>query len=374
MNIKQVGFGKTYCGGRHRASLAGGARHVNGGPHETAAQVRAFVVTAPGRACVQEVPPPTAEPGEVVVDVHLAGICGTDVELFTGEMQYLHEGAASYPIRIGHEWMGTVSAVGDGVDPRWLGRRVTGDTMLGCGACTRCRGNRQHTCAARTEIGIRGGRPGALAEQVPVPAWALHALPDSIDDTLGALVEPGGSALRAVQAAKLAATDRVLVFGPGTIGLLAAMFARAAGAEVHLLGLAGRDVDFERSLGFSGTWSEKDLPDLPWDAVIDASTGVDLPAKALDLVEPGKRVVYVGLASRPSLLDSRTLVFKDITAVGVLSASPGLAGTIAAYASGRVDPRPLVAATVPLEATAAMLAGGRPAGAGDGPKVQVAIR
>lgn len=336
--------------------------------------MRAFVVTAPGQAGVQDVAPPEAAPGEVVVDVRLAGICGTDVEFFTGGMQYLNDGFASYPIRLGHEWTGTVSAVGAGTDPRWLGRRVTGDTMLGCGACARCRSGRQHLCEDRAEIGIRGDRPGALADQVAVPAWALHALPDSVDDTLGALAEPGGSALRAVQAANLAAGDRALVFGPGTIGLLAAMFARAAGAQVHLLGLTGRSQDFERSLGFSRTWTEQDLPDLPWDAVIDASTAASLPAKALDLVEPGKRVVYVGLSSTPSLLDTRALVLKDVTAVGVLSASPGLADTIAAYASGRVDPRPLVAATVPLEETAAVLAGKRPAGASGGPKVQVAIR
>jgi len=335
--------------------------------------VRAFVVAAPGQGGVQDVAPPAAEPGEVVVDVHRAGICGTDVELFTGDMQYLRDGFASYPIRLGHEWMGRVSAIGDGVNPLWLGRRVTGDTMLGCGTCARCLSGRQYLCAARTEIGIRGGRHGALGEQVAVPASALHALPDTVDDTLGALVEPGGSALRAVQAANLAAGDRVLVFGPGTIGLLSAMFARAAGAEVHLMGLTGRSVDFERSLGFSGTWTEEDLPDLPWDAVIDASTAAHLPAKALDLVEPGKRVVYVGLSSRPSFLDSRMLVLRDVTAVGVLSASPGLADTIEAYANGSVDPRPLVAATVPLEASASVLSGERPAGAGDGPKVQVAI-
>jgi threonine dehydrogenase-like Zn-dependent dehydrogenase len=335
--------------------------------------MRAFVVAAPGQAGVRDVAPPAAEPGEVVVDVHRAGVCGTDVEFFTGGMQYLKDGFAEYPIRLGHEWMGTVSAVGAGVDPGWLGRRVTADTMLGCGACARCRNGRQHLCADRTEIGIRGGRPGALADQVPVPASALHALPDTVDDILGALVEPGGTALRAVRAAHLAAGDRALGVGPGAIGLLAALFARAAGAEVHLMGLPGRSLDFERSLGFSGTWSAEDLPDLPWDAVIDASTGADLPAKALDLVEPGKRVVYVGLSARPSLVDTRMLVLRDITAVGVLSASPGLADTIAAYASGRVDPRPLVAATVPLEATASALAGERPAGAGGGPKVHVAI-
>ncbi len=108
--------------------------------------MRAFVVTGPGLAGVQDVAPPEAAPGQVVVDVERAGICGTDVEFFTGEMAYLHQGHASYPLRLGHEWCGTVGAVGAGVDPDWLGRRVTGDTMLGCGHCHRCRDGRQHVC------------------------------------------------------------------------------------------------------------------------------------------------------------------------------------------------------------------------------------
>jgi threonine dehydrogenase-like Zn-dependent dehydrogenase len=335
--------------------------------------MKAFVLTGPGSAGVQEVEPPVAAPGEVVVDVRRAGVCGTDVEFYTGEMQYLHDGFASYPIRIGHEWMGTVSSVGEGVDRGWLGRRVTGDTMLGCGTCRRCRTGRQHVCEFRTELGIRGGRPGALAEQVAIPQGALRALPDSVDDTLGALVEPGGNALRAVEGARLTPGDRVLVLGPGTIGLLVAMFARGAGAEVHLLGRDGRSLEFARSLGFAGAWTEDALPPLPWDAVIDASNAAALPAKALDLVEPGKRVVYVGLAGTPSTIDTRTLALKDVTAVGVLSASPGLDGTIRAYASGEVDPRPLVAASVRLEDLAGVLAGERPAGAGPGPKIHVDV-
>ena len=335
--------------------------------------MKAFVISGPGQAGVQEVEPPAAAPGEVVVDVGRAGVCGTDVEFYTGDMQYLHDGFASYPIRIGHEWMGTVSAVGDGVDRRWLGRRVTGDTMLGCGICGRCRSGYQHVCEFRTEIGVRRGRPGALAEQVAVPEAALRELPDSVDDTLGALVEPGGNALRSVQGAALCAGDRALVLGPGTIGLLVAMFARAAGAEVHLMGRSERSLEFARSLGFDGVWTEDALPELPWDAVIDASNASHLPAKALDLVEPGKRVVYVGIAGRPSLIDTRTLALKDVTAVGVLSASPGLNGTIEAYARGDVDPRPLVAASVQLHDLAGVLAGERPGDAGPGPKFHVAI-
>jgi threonine dehydrogenase-like Zn-dependent dehydrogenase len=225
--------------------------------------------------------------------------------------------------------------------------------MLGCGHCERCRAGRQHLCADRYEIGLRNGWPGALAELLPVPEKALLVLPDEVDPTLGALVEPGGNALRAVGAANLAPGERLLILGPGTIGLLAAFIAEAHGAEVHLL---GQTVDLARAAGAKNVWTAADLPALRWDAVIDASTGPFLPAMAADLVEPGRRVVYIGISERPSLVDSRQLVLKDVTAVGILSASGGLAGTIDLYASGAVDPRPLVGSTIGLDEVADALA------------------
>lgn len=329
------------------------------------------MITGPGRAEVREVDPPEAGDGEVVVEVERAGVCGTDVEFFTGDMAYLHQGHAEFPMRIGHEWMGRVASVGAGVDAAWIGRRVTGDTMLGCGRCRRCRSGRQHVCADREEVGIRGGRPGALAERLAVPATSLHRLPDDLDPALGALVEPAGNALRAVEAAALEPGQRLLVLGPGTIGLLCAMFARAAGAEVHLLGRSAESLDFARTLGFEHVCTESTLPELPFDAVIDASNAVRMPALAVELAEPGGRVVLIGLAGEPSLVDTRALVLADVTAVGILSASPGLSGAIQAFATGLVDPRPLVAATIPLEALAGVLAGDRPAGAGAGPKIHI---
>ena len=333
--------------------------------------MRAFVIAAPGRAEVRDVEPPTPGAGEAVVDVERAGVCGTDVEFFSGDMAYLHSGEARYPIRIGHEWAGVVRAVGDGVDPAWIGRRVTGDTMLGCGHCDRCTGGRQHLCAGRYEIGIRNGWPGALAEQLPMPVRALYPLPDAVVPALGALVEPGGNALRAVRAAALAPGERLLVLGPGTIGLLAAQIAAAQGVEVHLLGRSGPSLGFARSLGFANAWTAERLPALRYDAVIDASNAPALPALAVDLVEPGRRVVYIGLAGQPSPVDTRTIALKDVTAVGVLSGSGGLAGTIDLYACGAVDPRPLVAATVGLDEVAAVLAGRRSPGWPAGPKIHV---
>jgi threonine dehydrogenase-like Zn-dependent dehydrogenase len=210
-----------------------------------------------------------------------------------------------------------------------------------------------------------------LAEQLAVPVSSLHALPESVDAVLGALVEPGGNSLRSAQAAGVGPGDRALVLGPGTIGLLVAMFLRAAGVEVHVMGKSEASLDFARTLGFDQRWTEDRLPGLPFDAVIDASNAPHLPALALHLVEPAGRVVYVGLAGRPSLIDSRRLALQDVTAVGILSASPGLGATIEAYASGVVDPRPLVAATVALDDVGKVLAGERPPGSGPGPKFHV---
>ena len=333
--------------------------------------MRAFVISGPGQAAVRDIEPPEPGPGQVVVDVERAGVCGTDVEFFTGHMVYLRTGEARYPVRIGHEWCGVVTRAGDEASAAWLGQRVTGDTMLGCGHCHRCQSGRQHLCADRFEIGIRGGWPGALAEQLLVPASALLPLPDRIGATAGALVEPGGNALRAVRAAQVGTGQRLLVMGPGTIGLLAALIARARGAEVHLLGPDDRSLRFARSLGFGQAWVRGTLPRVPFDAVIDASTGVELPALAAELVEPGGRISYIGLSAEPSLLDTRTLVLKDVTATGVLSASGGLAETISLYADGAVDPEPIVAATVGLDEVATVLAGRRPPEWGDAPKVHI---
>ena len=343
--------------------------------------MRAFVITGPGQGAVQDVDPPSPAPGQVVVDIERAGVCGTDMEFFTGHMAYLRTGEARYPVRIGHEWCGVVARSGDEASAAWVGQRVIGDTMLGCGRCRRCLGGRQHLCAERFEIGVRGGWPGALAEQLLVPASALYALPAGIGPVTGALVEPGGNALRAVRAAlagpaqtgtaQTGTAQRLLVMGPGTIGLLAAQIARSLGAEVHLLGRDEPSLRFARDLGLGHTWLRDTLPGLPFDAVLDASTAAGLPSLAAEIVEPGGRVAYIGLSAEPSPLDTRTLVLKDITATGVLSASGGLAEAISLYASGAVDPRPIVAATVGLDDVAEVLAGQRPPDWGSAPKIHV---
>jgi threonine dehydrogenase-like Zn-dependent dehydrogenase len=325
--------------------------------------MRALVINGLGSARVEEVAAPVAGPGEVVVDVRRAGICGTDVELFTGKLAYFAQGRIGFPIRPGHEWCGVVSALGEGADPGWLGARVTGDTMLGCGRCPRCAAGRGHVCADRREVGIMDW-PGGLAEQLPVRASSLYRLPDAIGDTAGALVEPGGNGWRAAAAAQAGPGRRVLVCGPGTIGLLTTAFATAMGAEVHIWALDRGREELAGSFGATGYWTADDPPPGTYDAVVDCTDDHRMPAAALARAEPGGRVVCIGIAGVPSMIDSRDLILGDMTVTGILGASAGLAPAIEYYAGGRVDPSRIAGVTVGLDEAAEALAGKVSAGAG----------
>ncbi|MET0860591.1 MAG: alcohol dehydrogenase catalytic domain-containing protein [Microbacterium sp.] len=336
--------------------------------------MRALVVTAPRRAEVQHVLDPVPTAGELLVDVERVGICGTDVELYTGEMAYIEQGHTHFPLRLGHEWTGRVSAVGDSTDDWWLGRRITGDTMLGCGHCSYCAAGHHHVCPDRYEVGIRGDWPGALAEKLIIPTRFAYEIPEHVSLTAAALVEPGGNALRAVRAANIEPGQKVLVLGSGTIGLLAAQFALAEGAEVHVGGVREGSLALARSLGVPHTWQLDELTASAsdrFDAVIEATSNDTMPAESVRLAKPAGRVVFIGLSSTPSLVDTRDIALKDITAVGILSASPGLAGAIDSFAHGSVVPDPIVSEVVSLEDVPARFEGRRGADAGPGPKVHV---
>ena len=335
--------------------------------------MRAFVVTAPRQASVQEVDDLVPAAGELLVDVERVGICGTDIELYTGEMAYIDQGLTHFPLRLGHEWTGRVIAVGPDTDDAWIGSRITGDTMLGCGACKFCLAGKHHVCPFRHEVGITDGWPGALAEQLLVPARFAHVIPEHVSVSAAAMVEPGGNSLRAVDASGVGPGSRLLILGPGTIGLLAAQFALARGAEVHLAGTRESSLRLGRELGVPYTYDIRQIGDTEdrFDAVIDATSADSSPALAIKLVESAGRVVFIGLSSGPSLVDSRDIALGDVTAVGILSASPGLAGTIELFASGAIVPDALVGETIGLDAVADRLEGNRGPHAGAGPKVHV---
>ena len=261
--------------------------------------MRAFVVTAPGEAGVEEVPEPVAAPGEVVVEVERAGVCGTDVEIFTGEMAYLHDGRSSYPLRLGHEWCGTVTEVGPGVDAGWRGRRVTGDTMIGCGRCRRCLAGFQHTCDDRQEVGIRAAgrcarRAAGRSRVVPArPAGVRGRHPRRARRARGQ--RPAGRARGSPGARRPPARPRPghhrLAGGPVRAGR------RRRGAPARH---GPRSLAFARSLGVAGVWTADDLPDLPFDAVVDASNAAGPAARASSSSNPASASSGSAWPGRPA--------------------------------------------------------------------------
>lgn len=333
--------------------------------------MRAFVVSAPRTAAVEDVAAPQPGPHDLLVDVERVGICGTDVEFYTGQMAYLDQGITTFPLRLGHEWTGTVVGAGSPANEHWVGKRVTGDTMLGCGHCRYCIGGHQHVCPDRFEVGIQDGWPGALAEQMLIPARFAFEIPEGVSVAAAALVEPGGNALRAVEATQLEPGQPLLILGSGTIGLLAAQFALAKGFDVHVAGDRPSSLELARTLGLRHTHSFDELEGREYAAVIDATSSESAPALAARLVDAAGRIVLIGLSGTPSLVDTRDIALKDVTAVGILSASPGLAGAIALFAGGHVVPDALVAEVVGLADVAERLEGRRGPNAGPGPKVQV---
>ena len=336
--------------------------------------MKALRVVAPRTVEIQDLPDLIAGPGQLLVDVERVGICGTDVELFTGEMAYYRSGRTTFPVQLGHEWTGTVSSVGVGVSRSWIGKRVTGDTMLGCGLCARCATGKTYLCNDRIELGITDGWGGALAEQMLIPERFAFEIPDSISIATAAMIEPAGNSLRSVEAAELEENQKLLILGSGTIGLLAAQFALAKNLEVHIAGSRASLLELARELGVMHVHHIDQIRESEvreYDAVVDASSLEFAPNVALKKVYPGGRVVLIGLSSTPSLIDTRVAVLQDVTVVGILSASPGLQGAIDYFATGAVNPEPLISEVIGMHEVSDRLQGNRGVKAKSGPKIHV---
>ncbi|HEX2173863.1 MAG TPA: NADPH:quinone oxidoreductase family protein, partial [Dehalococcoidia bacterium] len=305
----------------------------------------------------------------VVVDVERVGVCGTDVEFFTGEMTYLREGHSAYPMRLGHEWAGTVSAVGDGVDRSWLGRRVMGDTMLGDRTCRACRRGSQHVCARRQEVGIRGGRPGALAEQVAVPESVLTPVPDDMDpvDAAALFVTYQTGYLALHRRAQIKSGEVLLVHaGAGGVGSAAIQLGKAAGARVIATAGGPEKVTVCRELGADRAIDyltedfvqvvREETDGRGADVIYDPVGGEIFDRSRRCIAWEGRLIVIGFTGGRIAAAPTNHVLLKNYSVVGLYAGeytkmnptvwNEGLAALLRLYESGAI--RPLVRDRVPF--------------------------
>ncbi len=276
-------------------------------------------------------PPPT--PGESVVRVTLAGICGTDLEITRGYMAY-----CGVP---GHEFVGRVV---ESANRELIGRRVGGEINAGCGRCRACADGLARHCPNRTVLGILG-RDGAFAEYLRLPDVNLKPLPDALADESAVFIEPLAAACEIFTQAALKRSDRIAIIGDGRLGATVALALRA---EDFAPIVAGRHPEKLTRLAALGlTVADAAALEPGFDVVIDCTGNANGFTRAIELVRPRGTIVLKSTAAAGAAMNLAPIVINEITVIG--SRCGRFEPAIAALASGRLDPRPLIDGIVPLE-------------------------
>jgi L-iditol 2-dehydrogenase len=298
----------------------------------------------PGRIGLREFTVEAPGPDQVVVAVDGAGICGTDVHIADDEFP------SDPPVTMGHEVAGTVVALGPGAAPDWMGARVACETYYHyCGECDFCREGSPNLCAERRSIGSHVD--GGFARWVVVPVRNLHRVPESVGRAAGALAEPLACVANCLfDPPVVGAGDRVLVVGPGTMGVLTAQVARAAGGEVLLVGLP-RDRDrlaVGAGLGLATAVVDR-LPGSDFDVVAECSGAAAGAELALTAVRRGGRYVQVGIFGRPIIVPMDEVLYRELTVTSGNASTPrSWRRAMRLLETGLVRLDPLVSEIVPL--------------------------
>ncbi len=196
-------------------------------------------------------------PGEAQLKISHCGICGTDLHIFHGAM----DARVKMPLVMGHEMSATVERVGAGVDAFVAGDKVVVMPLAPCGKCPACAAGHGHICHNLNFLGIDA--PGAFQSYWTVPAFTLHRMPAAMELRHGALIEPLAVACHDVRLANVQPGDQVAVLGGGPIGMLVALTARAAGADVLVSEINPYRVELARQLGLEAVNpQETDLVEL----------------------------------------------------------------------------------------------------------------
>lgn len=299
-----------------------------------------------GALSLVEQPVPQPGPDEVVLKVAACGVCGSDLHAYNDDPGYEF---VRPPVTLGHEFAGIVTAVGERVNGWTVGQAACAIAIQGCGDCAECRRGDTQLCSSRVVQGLH--YDGGMAEYVRVPARFLVPLPSSLDPVSGALVEPISVALHAVfDRTPITPGDRVVVTGPGFIGLMCALAARLCGADVTVVGSsADRDVRLRaaEAMGFrTAVFGEEPLTGrqgLPADVLIEASGSPAAVTGALTAVRRGGQVTLVGLYARSATLFMTTAVRDELTIRGAYASNyPNYIRAIQLLEAGMLPIEPLL--------------------------------
>jgi threonine 3-dehydrogenase len=305
---------------------------------------------------VASVPKPSAGPGEVLIAVRHAGVCGTDLHI--AEWDAWAQGRLKPPLVIGHEFAGEIVAVGDGVAQLKAGQLVTAEGHIVCGHCLQCRTGNSHICRNTRIIGV--DRDGAFAEYIVMPATNVLPL-DGIPTTVGAVMDPMGNAFHSVLTAEIPGST-VFIVGCGPIGCFAVGIARAAGAaKVMASDVNPKRLALARQMGAHVTINAatddaarvvlEETGGEGADVVCEMSGVPTALHQAFAAVRLGGRVQLLGIPKGEVPVDfAGEIIFKGITVYGVIGRKMYETWhQMRRYLSaGLLDPRPVITHQFPL--------------------------
>ena len=275
--------------------------------------MKAIVWNGPEEMAVEEMPEPTVGPGTVIVRPEAVGICGSEIEGYLGKM-----GNRTPPLVMGHEFAGTVTEVGEGVDEDLVGRTVAVNPLSSDGTCRLCRAGYTNLCPNRKLVGIHS--PGGFAEYVLAPAQNVYPLPEGVEARMGALAEPLANGVHAVRLGLAShPVEHAVVIGAGTIGLMCLQAAMLDGIpEVSVVetheGRRGQALKLGAHAAYASGGEAREALEGPTeglgaDLVIDAVGAAATRRMAVEeLLRPGGRVVFVGLHEDDTTLGFHAVV------------------------------------------------------------------
>jgi L-gulonate 5-dehydrogenase len=306
--------------------------------------MKAAILHGPRDLRVESLRDPRPEPGEVVVRMTAAGLCGTDYEIWSGARP------VAYPRIMGHELVGRVEATASDVTRVSPGDPVVVEPNYSCGHCPLCREGNRNLCLSRTTIGINAD--GGFAELVRVPARCCwRATAGAASDAL-LLAEPLAVVVRAVGRGEPKPGETAAIVGAGTLGLLALQVLRARGARVMVTSRSRRRFDLASQLGADATHAtlEGPLADAARrfagregvDLVVETAGTAEAVTHALELVRPGGRVVLTGLPHEPTSVSFFSVVRREITLTGSMIYQDEFPEALRLVDSGAVQTAPLI--------------------------------
>ncbi|KIL49630.1 zinc-binding dehydrogenase [Jeotgalibacillus soli] len=322
--------------------------------------MKAVMKAAPGHdnMSLQTMEEPEVQGDHVKIKVAFTGICGTDIHTFTGEYRN-----AKTPVVLGHEFSGVVTEVGEHVKNVKVGDRVTSETTFTtCGECEYCMEKDYNLCSNRKGIGTQVN--GSMAEYVVSREESVHVLSDKISLKAAALTEPLACCVHAgLEKTTINKDDKVLIFGPGPIGLLQCQVAKAQGAFVILAGITKdrERLELAKSIGADVIVDvlQEDLQEVVLkhtngygvDKVFECSGAVPALNQGLPLVKKKGTFVQVGIfANKMNPLDQESIIQREINYIGTRSQKPSSWHTaLKLLEDQKIDIDKMITKVVPLE-------------------------